>query len=148
MRLTNTNKLFTDEFIRKVIRFCRPSGISNFDVMVKNSKKNFGGMAYYTGCGYHKTSNPFITVSIGTIKFPLVCDRKNQRGGYLPFKCFTKEEILVKVMAHELRHLWQSKHPRGWRVWGARGQFSERDADAYAIHKMREFRRIGLVINS
>jgi hypothetical protein len=27
------------------------------------------------------------------------------------------------------------------RVWGARGQYSERDADAYAIRKVREFRK-------
>ncbi len=45
------------------------------------------------------------------------------------------------VTAHELRHLWQAQHPKGWRVWGSRGQYSERDADAYAIRMLRAWRR-------
>lgn len=49
-------------------------------------------------------------------------------------------EALVYVLAHELRHQWQAIHPKGWRVWGARGQYSERDADAYAIKMLRNWR--------
>ena len=35
----------------------------------------------------------------------------------------------------------RARIPRGRRVWGARGQFSERDADAYAIRMLRAWRR-------
>lgn len=35
----------------------------------------------------------------------------------------------------------QARVPKGRRVWGARGQFSERDADAYAIRTLRAWRR-------
>ncbi|MFB1500801.1 hypothetical protein [Thiocapsa sp. N5-Cardenillas] len=61
--------------------------------------------------------------------------------GYLPRDCWTQHERLVHVIAHELRHLWQGRVKRGHRVWGARGQFSERDADAYGIRLTRAWRR-------
>jgi hypothetical protein len=46
----------------------------------------------------------------------------------------------------EIRHVWQSQieeweRRRRGMVWGARGVFSERDADAFAIRKVREYRR-------
>jgi len=64
----------------------------------------------------------------------------------------------VHLLAHELRHLWQARNPRhlnprhrwlaiiqrGRKVWeDTCGQFRERDADAYGIHKTREWRRRG-----
>jgi len=66
---------------------------------------------------------------------------RDRAGGYLPMEFYNRVEALVAITAHELRHLWQAQHPKGWRVWGARGQFSERDADAYALHMLRLWRR-------
>lgn len=64
-------------------------------------------------------------------------------GGYITSIILSREESLVHTLAHELRHYWQLNHlgKRG-KVWGARGKFSERDADAYAIRKTREWRRL------
>jgi hypothetical protein len=53
----------------------------------------------------------------------------------------SREEAFVHMIAHELRHIWHKKIPKGYRVWGARGLYSDRDADAYAIRKVREWRR-------
>jgi hypothetical protein len=63
--------------------------------------------------------------------------------GELSTRTQTREEALVHVAGHGLRHLWQTTHTgkRG-KVWGARGQYSDRDADAYAIRKTREWRKI------
>jgi hypothetical protein len=72
--------------------------------------------------------------------------RKNT-GGYINCLLLSREEAVILVMAHELRHLWQMNHyTRGsqgkeGRVWGSKGQYSNRDADAYAIRKIREWRR-------
>ena len=73
-------------------------------------------------------------------------DYNKSAGGYIDSLILSREEGLVHILAHELRHLWQKNHPkkRG-RVWGARGQYSDRDADAYAIRKMREWRKIHAV---
>jgi hypothetical protein len=140
MRIKNTNNLYSNKQIREIIQFVKPVGISNFDVMIKNSKPGcYAGRAYYQGSSYHSTFSPFITIRVGKIKFPYF--EKDKRAGYLCSEFYSQTEILVHLIAHELRHLWQYKHPKGWRVYGARGQFSERDADAYAIHKLREWRR-------
>ncbi|MGH8634951.1 MAG: hypothetical protein ACRET7_12575, partial [Burkholderiales bacterium] len=52
----------------------------------------------------------------------------------------SRVEQLIVLLAHELRHLWQAKHSHG-KVWGAKGRFSERDADAYALRMLRRYRR-------
>lgn len=48
MRLRNTSGIDND-LARKIINFVRPSGLSKFDVMLKNSSHPYGGMAYYIG---------------------------------------------------------------------------------------------------
>jgi hypothetical protein len=64
-------------------------------------------------------------------------------GGYIDCLVLSREEALVHILAHELRHFWQKNHPgRRGKVWGARGLYSDRDADAYAIRKMREWRQL------
>ena len=142
MMLKNTTTIST-ELVRDIIRFTCPPGVSGFDISVKNTRRWFRGMAYTDGCSYHGNMRPLVTVSVGAPKmFPKVFENKRMRPGYLPSPPMgTRVEALVFVTAHELRHLWQKRVKRGRRVWGARGQYSERDADAYAIHMLREWRR-------
>jgi hypothetical protein len=61
--------------------------------------------------------------------------------GYLNNLVLSVEEALVHSLAHEFRHMWQWYYPSEKRSWGSKGRFSERDADAYAIRKVREWRR-------
>ena len=140
MQLTNTTNI-DNEKIREIIRMVRPSGISNFDIMIKNSDGNTCcGTAYSKGSSYHYSKRPFVVIRIPKNEkhYPY----KTYDGkGYIPTIILNKVEDIIHVIAHELRHLWQSKVKRGYRVWGARGQFSERDADAYAIRKVREYRK-------
>lgn len=141
MRIHVTSRDFTRDEVAEVVRFVRPNGISNFDVEVKNSEKPFAGRAYWNGCSYHnRTSCPLVVIRIGSKKtFPFHVPREKGTG-YLEMDFYTQLEALVGVMAHELRHLWQKNHSRGL-VWGARGRFSERDADAYALNRLRAWRR-------
>lgn len=140
MRLRNTSGIDND-LARKIINFVLPSGLSKFDVMLKMCSGLYGGMAYYKGSGYHMSADPFVTVRIGPSKlFPY--NETKKQPGYIPVGwIYNRTEAMVLVLAHELRHLWQDKVKKGHRVWGARGQFSERDADAYAIGKLRQWRR-------
>jgi hypothetical protein len=141
LRLENYTNIPNDK-IREMISFVRPPGISNFDIKIKNYK--FGthrGRCYPEGCpGYHDTANPLVVVSITKNEkvFPLYESAK-KGSGYINSLLLSRE-ALVHVLAHELRHLWHKKIPKGYRVWGARGQYSDRDADAYAIKKVREWR--------
>jgi hypothetical protein len=140
MRIKNYTDIDTDT-LREIIRFVKPAGVSNFDVSFKNCAHAFRGRAYAQGCSYHDTAAPLVIVSIGKKElYPRKGGHKPE-GGYLPIPdLYSKIEAVVLVTAHELRHLWQAKHPRGWRVWGSRGQFSERDADAYALRMLRAWR--------
>ena len=140
MRVKNTSK-FDTETVRKIVKFVRPSGISKFDVMVKNTASGRGGRCYYKGSGYHATADPFITalVSKGATHYPTQTYTAEGKG-YLPIPIFSDVESLLIIIAHELRHLWQATH-KGWRWYGSRGKFSERDADCYALHMLRKWRR-------
>jgi hypothetical protein len=145
MRLKNYTD-YPDDEIRQIIRFCRPSGIGNFDVRVSNltwadSGRPYRGVAYPEGLGFHDSADPFVIVSIprGESRFPYL--DTDTKGGYIESLMLTRTEALIHILAHELRHLWQAKHRRG-RVWGSRGVYSDRDCDAYAIRKTREWRRM------
>ena len=141
MRLKNTCTLFDDDLVRRVIAFVKPSGVAGFNVNVKNSgSPGACGRAYVSGCSHGSNGGRVLVVCrLGKTVFPYRYEPR--RGGYLPWRVFSYEELLVHIMAHELRHHWQTLVPRGWRVWGARGRYSERDADAYAIRMVRAWRR-------
>jgi hypothetical protein len=143
MRLKNTTSIPTEE-IREIVRAVCPSGVHGFDVRVSNrSGRGASGRAYTKGSGYHDRACPFVVVRVAqTDALARVVTTGRKGKGYLYGHCYgSRLEALVFVLAHELRHLWQAKVKSGRRVWGARGQFSERDADAYALSCLRRYRR-------
>ena len=138
MRLKNYTALDTD-WLRKVVAAVKPSNVTKFDISFKNmGGSGHRGVAYTNGCSYHSNNAPLVIVALGKAKYPY----KGPEGkGYLGVTVYNIKEAAVEVIAHELRHLWQAKVKKGWRVWGAKGQFSERDADAYALRMLRAYRR-------
>jgi hypothetical protein len=103
------------------------------------SGRGHRGRAYWSGCSYHSSDAPLVVVALsGRASYPY---QTIASKGYIGTRLYSLAEAAVFVVAHELRHLWQAKVKRGWRVWGAKGQFSERDADAYAIQMVRRYRR-------
>ena len=142
MRLRNATTI-PDALVREVLRFVKPSGVSGFDVRV-GVGDGIKGKAYTRGSGYHDTAAPFIICYLGPdMAYPTLPGPARSAGfGYLPRPHFANPvEAFVYLAAHELRHLWQANVPRGRRVWGSRGQFSERDACAYGIKMLRAWRR-------
>ena len=146
MRLVNHTDI-TDAVVRDIIRAVKPAGLSKFDVRVSNaSGRYFSGRAYARGSGYHDTAAPFVVVKVqraGNWR-PFVMPKSERRKGYLHgYVVGSRLEALVFILAHELRHLWQGVGDgrRRGMVWGARGKYSERDADAYALRMLRRFRR-------
>lgn len=156
MELRNHTNV-SDELIREVVRFVKPSGVSKFRLEVKGIEKS----RRYRGRAYMQRNRVLIKIN-PDVAYPFFRkkpekreyhvfgyrngkrfeEKKVQYGkGYLSYLILSFEEALVHIIAHELRHLWQYKHPKGYRVWNAKGRFSERDADAYAIRKVREWRK-------
>lgn len=150
MRMRNYTP-FDDEWLRRMIAAVKPPGVSGFDISFKNGEGN-RGVAYTKGSSYHtsgrggvrRSSVPYVVVAVNSkSRFP--CTTANY-GAYLGITHYTMAELAVSITAHELRHLWQARVARGRRVWGAKGQFSERDADAYALQMLRKYRRGELAI--
>jgi hypothetical protein len=160
MKLRNQTKL-QSRLLRNIVQFCCPSGVTDFLIrfahgrsysataychqytaFVKAKETGFRGRVYrektWTECSDVVVRIPHF--ARGRRKIESI--RRGGRG-YLPSVEYTREEAIVHLVAHELRHLYQALHPTRQRdrVWGARGQFSERDADAYAISRVRHYRR-------
>lgn len=149
MHITNYTKVPL-ELLKEIIDFCRPPQPDRFDIAFKNSDQ-FHGRAYVKGCSYHdrssrkkgrvgKSRTPYVVINVPKFKRYRKPNVTDHGKGYLRSVQFTFEEDIVHLVAHELRHLWQAKVPKGRRVWGARGVYSERDADAYAIARVRAWR--------
>ena len=142
MKLSNSTDI-SNSTIRAIVRAVRPAGISNFDVTIRNTtRKGCAGRAYTNGSGYHETADPFLVVRVARTD-ALARSIRQADGGYLPSVWGSRLEALLFVLAHELRHMWQAagQNPRRGMVYGARGRFSERDADAYALQMLRRYRR-------
>jgi hypothetical protein len=63
-------------------------------------------------------------------------------GRRRPFLLGSRLEAMVAVLGHEMRHHVHANYTRYNRVWGSRGEWPERDAEAYSIHVVRAFRRL------
>ena len=132
MRITNKTDIPLS-VVRDVLRFVAPTGVGGYAVELTRSKHLCRGRAWPWEW------RVLLRVADAT-RFPSMGWGKHK--GYLGCPPIGNEiEALVFIAAHELRHLWHYRVPRGYRVWGARGRYSERDADAYAIRKLREWRR-------
>lgn len=141
-RLRNTTDL-PPEIVKAVEAFVMPpGGVGAYDLELRNSGACTRGHAYWAGSAYHTTARPFIVVRLSRRERYPASPPQRRKKGYLPLPAMgNRIEQLVHILAHELRHLWQARVKRGRRVWGARGQFSERDADAWAISCLRRWRR-------
>ena len=143
--IKNTHHSLDTETVKRIVQAVCLDGVkpSEFDVMVKNARCAMKGRAYTKGSAYHATARPFITAGLGhEANYPhTTIDGKDMGKGYLSFTLYTIVEGLVFILAHEIRHIWQGKYKGMKRVYGSKGIFSERDADAYAIHCVRRFRR-------
>lgn len=140
MKYRNTTSV-PDTLLREVIRFACPSSVSNFSIWFKRAGS--GTRTFFAGRAY--LARKHIVCRIPTrferLNKPYVGGGIKPGRGYLPWPAYTFEEALVALVAHETNHLHQVKNPRLYRrTWGARGRFSERDCDAYAIRMLRKWR--------
>jgi hypothetical protein len=160
--LQNTSS-FTDddvwEAIRHVMQKPRLELIYRLrvNVMVENFYSGFlfRGMCYWNvGPSFPKDDGwcPLIIAKVTSNekRFPCYAWPSRYGGGYLPSFTMNRMEALIHLLGHEFRHLWQTdveeleprqRSRRGY-VWGSRGVLSNRDADAFGIHKVRQYRQL------
>jgi hypothetical protein len=128
---------FSDEKLKRVIRFCRPRSVDIKEIIFRNSKKFF--------YGYFLSDSCRIVVGIGPCTlYPLLVERvkKDRKLGYQSgFWLKSKEEALVYCVAHELKHLSQLDDPAINSGKKKRHKFPEDDADAFALKKLENWRK-------
>lgn len=130
MKIINATPLDT-EWLRAMTLAVVPPGVTRYNATFRTARRGARGLA--------KAAYREVLVKLEPDRrYP---ERWGAHGGYLGMTVYSVYEQAVYLTAHELRHLWQHRHPKGYRVWGARGQYSERDADAYAIQMVRRYRR-------
>lgn len=123
--------------LREIIKFANPKGnpLPNL-LALKNSKASF--------YGYYIISKEAVTVGIGNFRhFPvkIIRGKAARKEGYASdFFLRSKEEALLYLFSHELRHHWQRLNPKKPRLGAVSGQFSEEDADTYALTKLDKWR--------
>jgi hypothetical protein len=131
VKLTNATAIDT-EWLRAMTLAVVPSGVTRYDAVFRQSVRGGGN-----GLAKPWARAILVKVDCGD-QYP---HKRGAHGAYLGWTVYTVYELAVYLTAHELRHLWQAKHPKGCRVWGSRGQYSERDASAYGIQMVRRYRR-------
>lgn len=143
--------------IAELIGYARPPGVARFEIefapqrYTERAPIESPHQKYYchrasawSGCAFITERRILIRVPViacGPYAKPYQFGGAPNSSGYQGHRVFSAEEAMLYILAHELRHLWQRKVPRGWRVWGARGRYSERDCDCYALGVVRRWRR-------
>src|SRR5271165_6043528 len=116
-----------DAFLKEVVQFATPAGTGPIKIWFKRAKPK-----RFSVCSWSDES--YISARIPP---PYVFQRPYKGAG----GACTWEEAVVGLVAHTARSIWQWTNPNGRRVWGARGRLSGRESNAYAIRKVREWRR-------
>jgi hypothetical protein len=134
VKLRNRTKIL-DKHLLEIIQFTDPGGLRKGHFMhVKPSRFHPRG---YAMPGANQKS---ICIWVPKeLKYPFTLGY-HLRYCTLDDPILDEDEILIFLLAHELRHRWQSQHPRYREVFGSRVT-GEIDADAYAMHKVRAWRR-------
>jgi hypothetical protein len=169
IRIRNLTKIPTEQLCELTL-FAQPSDVT--DVLVTfQYRRDYRGKAYSDKWAMRKSPNrirrqkkpgaiqrPDIVIAIrkeprGPSKIENRNDRINLKRGYLPSTEYTQTEAILHYLAHEMRHLWQTKGLKSRRVWAPDqfnertgvvwNQLAERDCDAYAISVVRHWRRAG-----
>jgi hypothetical protein len=139
----NTSGL-DSKVVRRILSFVMPKNVDRkmLTVWVKKTRSGVAGRYY----GFRQ--RPHVVARVG-MKFPMKLHlyQYAQHAGRRHWLA-TREEAAVYVLAHECRHFWQqhsrvrnAPFPEGRGKVSTRGVFSEVDTEAYAIHKLREWRR-------
>ena len=72
MKFKNTSK-FDKELLKEIVRFCKPSKVTKFDIWFKDSRSTFQARAYCDGCAFHGSFSPYIVVRMNKgMRFPII----------------------------------------------------------------------------
>lgn len=132
----------SDAKLRQIIKFVAPKGIKLPQIIIQEAKN-----PWIIDGGYHPYDETpaecYLKIAKYTnFPFEMEVTKKEKKKGYLGgFKLKNKEEALVYLLGHELRHCYQHQYPNTPRMGIRKHRYSESDADIYAIKKLYEWRK-------
>lgn len=141
MKLINKCDGFSDKELHKIIDFVDPGVSKNTKVYTYASRTSPAGFSFYR-------PKREIEVDIPTqLKFPWFWNKMSKSR--VDILLLSLEEMVVFIIAHELRHQWQYRRPPvGEWSYGCRHPKKRRshhhhelDADHYAVKKLRQWRK-------
>lgn len=137
MDLVNKTGINYDKVL-ELIRFCEPEKVKDYIIIVGDCNTDIKANSQWNGeiNNISDSSLPVITVQTNEkIDYPFEITGVKEKG-YLWYKVSNREELIVYLISHELRHLWQAiNHVELDEHW------SQRDADVYAKNKVDEWRK-------
>ncbi len=128
-----------DGYLRELIKFAKPVGVHNFTIEFRPNRWWHGKAR--RGANLIKI---WVQRMKYDVKYPYIVPA-NRGEGYLDCLVNSREEMLLHMIAHELRHLWQRKDGKKGTKKGPYRRCSkksrEHDADTYAIQIVEEWRK-------
>ncbi|MGA2800306.1 MAG: hypothetical protein ABSE71_03180 [Candidatus Micrarchaeaceae archaeon] len=124
----------------KMIKFCELKGLGDYVLIIKDTGVTIKANSNWDGDinNIHKDSLPIVTVETNPdLKYPFEITGVKEKG-YLRYSVLNREELLVYLISHELRHLWQGRNNSSLDDYG-----SQQDADVYAVKKVEAWRKMG-----
>lgn len=124
--------------IEKIICFVTPKGLKLPAIIIKPAR----GEWLIDGIYYANDHEILLKVAkYSDFPFKMTVSKKEKKKGYMDgFSLKNKQEALVYLLAHEIRHVWQAKHPTAKRMGRRKNKYSESDADIYAVNKLNQWR--------
>ena len=104
-KLINKTKIPRED-LEAAIEFCAPKGITNFNVVISYDKKfEWHAFAY----PFQKKKTIHIYIQKRPIRFLRLSNvRAAEKAGYKPvYFIKDKYELMIHLLSHELRHIWQ-----------------------------------------
>lgn len=125
--------------VRQILRFITPKNTILPPIVIQSAL----GQWVIDGTYYANDREMYLKVAKCTaFPFRMEITQKERDKGYLDgFYLRNKEEALVYIAAHELRHCFQAQHPTAKRMGKRKNKYSESDADIYAVRKLEEWRK-------
>ncbi|MGA2800310.1 MAG: hypothetical protein ABSE71_03200 [Candidatus Micrarchaeaceae archaeon] len=136
------NKTALDNaIIEMLVDFPQLEGLGDFIILIKDctSEQPIRANGFWEG-NYNfieSYSTPFLKVETHpNLEYPFKIDGVREKG-YLSYVVLDRKELILYLIAHELRNLWQARNKTA-----LDNKQSETDADSFAIKTVKEWRKL------
>ena len=127
------------EMINDIIDYSGPEDLGEFVILVTDSDKDMAGGSDWRGDEFriNHYSIPFIRIETNPdLEYPFEI-KGVENEGYRRYTVLDRNELVMYLIAHELRHLWRAR-----REDVIDRKAAETDSDDYAIKTIEEWRKM------